>query len=264
MNFESTTPLTSSFGHRLFFFLAVLAFAFARLWGFVIFKRLIQVLTSLSPRFPVTKFFESFQLRAILLQCGNRKFSFLFCTFWDGDVRTGILDVSGFAGVTGSFLILSGVTGSFLICGKMAWVLTFIYLASSFNNLSCKPSMTIPLSSLGGGWSPPVMEVGICLSLSARSCSFIVNSLTTGSFKAAEVVSSSTNKDTSFLHSSCSSSSLAFWCAFSWTHLFLSVTSTRRMACDCRTSVVFIGSGDGIGLGDTGNTSTRCGVFLIV
>lgn len=61
-----------------------------------------------------------------------------------------------------------------------------------------------------------------------------------------------------------SSSSLAFWCAFSSTHLFLSVMSTCRMACDSRMSVVFIGSGDGIGLGDTGNTLTRGGILLII
>lgn len=36
------------------------------------------------------------------------------------------------------------------------------------------------------------------------------------------------------------------------------------MACDSRMSVVFIGSGDGIGLGDTGNTLTRGGILLII
>lgn len=148
----------------VFLFPAVLAFAFAfaRLWGFAIFKRLI-VVTSLLPRFPVTEFFESFQLCAILLGCGKRKFSFPFLYFWNGGVRTGILDVPGFAGVTGSFLIFLSVTGLFLICGTMACVLAFIDLASFFNNLSCNPSKRIPSSSLGGGSSPPDMEVGICL-----------------------------------------------------------------------------------------------------
>ena len=37
---------------------------------------------------------------------------YVYCIFWDGRVRTGILDIPGFTGVTGSFLILVGVTGS--------------------------------------------------------------------------------------------------------------------------------------------------------
>ena len=39
---------------------------------------------------------------------------YVYCIFWDGRVRTGILDIPGFTGVTGSFLILVGVTGSLL------------------------------------------------------------------------------------------------------------------------------------------------------
>ena len=38
----------------------------------------------------------------------------VYCIFWDGRVRTGILDIPGFTGVTGSFLILVSVTGSLL------------------------------------------------------------------------------------------------------------------------------------------------------
>ena len=160
----------------VFFFLAALAFAFplafARLCGFVIFKRSIRVVTSLFLRFPVTKFFESFQLRAMLLRCGNRKFSFrfLYLLGWSCEKRN--LGRSRFRRGDGFVLDPLRCDGFVLNLRYNGLGFDIYRFGKFFQQSLLQSTMRIPSSSLGGG-SPPVMEVGICLSLSANSRSSI-------------------------------------------------------------------------------------------
>lgn len=185
LNVESTTSLTSSwlsFGDRLFLFRGFclcfcLTLGFSHLQPLETGRHLsfpkVASNQSLWVVPPPCVFFFTFLVRDVPGLPGVMVSFLILLGVMVGKIRflvweLGILDVPGLAGVMGSFLIFLAVTGSFLIWGKMAWVLIFIDLASSFDNLPCN--------------------------LSLRSRSSITDSLTTGSFKAAGVVSSSTNR----------------------------------------------------------------------